>query len=139
MDVNCGTMPSPPSSCASGPGGPPNYPGLFPPSPSELGYFAPSPFPFPFPPPPPHRPHSPPASSHPPGSLASYLLQQHQSLGLPVPRPLTPGGSLPEAKRLKSSPPPSSNSNPSSPVSSTGVTSNNNQLIRPVVTNSILR
>jgi hypothetical protein len=73
LDVNCGTLPSPPSSMC------PTYPSLFPQSPSDLGYYGPhSPFPF-FSMAPPSSttqtsPH--PSTGHPPTPLASYLFQQ---------------------------------------------------------------
>ena len=42
MDVNCGTLPSPPSSLC-----PPYSPALFPPSPSDLGFYSAHHSPFP--------------------------------------------------------------------------------------------
>ena len=42
MDVNCGTLPSPPSSLC-----PPYGPALFPPSPSDLGFYSAHHSPFP--------------------------------------------------------------------------------------------
>lgn len=69
MDVNCGTLPSPPTSLC------PSYPSLFPPSPSEMGFFSAPPFSFMGSSPGGSMGHGGPSVPH---SLASILMHQQQ-------------------------------------------------------------